>query len=136
MSTAKGKIARDQWPVIAARRRKGETFMSIAKTYGCTPPAIRYILARDPQEPRSLPSAEKKNASPDAVGPAEARAARDAGVGINSALRDRINGDIAAFLVAFDTVLDNNTPQTRRALIEATDRLMRAGARTRICLVG
>jgi hypothetical protein len=135
MSTAKGKIARDQWPVIAARRRKGETFMSIAKTYGCTPPAIRYILARDPQETRSLSSAEKKNAPPDAVGPAEPRA-RDAGVGINSALRDRINGDIAAFLVAFDTVLDNSTPQTRRALIEATDRLMRAGARTRICLVG
>jgi hypothetical protein len=40
--------------------------------------------------------------------------------------------DIAAFLSAFDMALAEDTPDTRRALREATDRLLRAGARTRI----
>jgi hypothetical protein len=55
---------------------------------------------------------------------------------IDSALRDRVNSDIAAFLVAFDAMLDDAGAQNRRALIEATDQLMRAGARIRICLAG
>lgn len=53
---------------------------------------------------------------------------------IDAALRDRVNTDIATFLVAFDAVLDHATAQNRRALIEATDQLMRAGARVRISL--
>jgi hypothetical protein len=49
-------------------------------------------------------------------------------------LRDLINNAIAAYLIAFDTMLGNATPQNQRALLDATDRLMRAGARTRIWL--
>jgi hypothetical protein len=130
--TAKGKISRDQWPSIVARRRTGETFVSIARTYGCTAPAIRYIVEHEPPRSGGLRGPKQKSPSQDA-----AEAIADVTVGaIDSVLRDRVNSDIAAFLIAFDTMLDSGTPQNRRALLEATDRLMRAGARTRICLAG
>jgi hypothetical protein len=58
--------------------------------------------------------------------------ARDSGVFIDQALRDRINSDIAAFLSAFDAALADDTAESRAGLREATDRLLRAGARTRI----
>jgi hypothetical protein len=47
-------------------------------------------------------------------------------------LRARVDGDIAAFLAAFDAVLAADTQESRFGLREATDRLLRAGARTRI----
>jgi len=129
--TAKGKIARDQWPLIAERRRKGETFKSIARSYGCTPPAIRYIVGHDLGRQAGSRDVEKRSARLETSQPTE-----EGSIGaIDSALRDRVNSDIAAFVVAFDNVLDDGTPQNRRALLDATDRLMRAGARTRICLV-
>ena len=130
--TAKGKISRDQWPTIVARRRTGETFVSIARTYGCTAPAIRYIVEHDPPRTGGLRSAKEKTSRADVAGAVGDVSAS----GIDSVLRDRVNSDIAAFLIAFDTMLDDGTPQNRRALLEATDRLMRAGARTRICLAG
>lgn len=51
---------------------------------------------------------------------------------IDRALRERVDGDIAAFLAAFDGALSADTSESRAALREATDRLLRAGARTRI----
>jgi hypothetical protein len=51
---------------------------------------------------------------------------------IDHELRTRVDGDIAAFLAAFDTALVQDTQESRSALREATDRLLRAGARTRI----
>jgi hypothetical protein len=51
---------------------------------------------------------------------------------IDKDLRARVDGDIAAFLAAFDAALEEDTQQSRSALREATDRLLRAGARTRI----
>jgi hypothetical protein len=51
---------------------------------------------------------------------------------IDQALRERVDGDIAAFLMAFDAALDHDTAESRTGLREATDRLLRAGARTRI----
>jgi len=51
---------------------------------------------------------------------------------IDQELRTRVDGDIAAFLAAFDAALVEDTQQSRSALREATDRLLRAGARTRI----
>jgi hypothetical protein len=51
---------------------------------------------------------------------------------IDQALRDRIDGDITAFLAAFDAALAQDTLESRAGLREATDRLLRAGARTRI----
>jgi hypothetical protein len=51
---------------------------------------------------------------------------------IDQALRDRVDGDITAFLAAFDAALAEDTPESRADLRDATDRLLRAGARTRI----
>lgn len=63
---------------------------------------------------------------------ADSHPPREAGAFIDQALRERIDGDIAAFLAAFDAALDHDTPESRTGLREATDRLLRAGARTRI----
>jgi hypothetical protein len=62
----------------------------------------------------------------------ESQRAREGGAFIDHALRERIDGDIAAFLAAFDAALDHDTAESRTELREATDRLLRAGARTRI----
>jgi hypothetical protein len=62
----------------------------------------------------------------------DAEAARKDGAFIDQELRDRVNGDIAAFLAAFDAALAEDTQASRFGLREATDRLLRAGARTRI----
>jgi hypothetical protein len=51
---------------------------------------------------------------------------------IDRELRARVDGDIVAFLAAFDAALVQDTQESRSALREATDRLLRAGARTRI----
>ena len=51
---------------------------------------------------------------------------------IDQDLRARVDTDIAAFLTAFDAALTQDTQESRAALREATDRLLRAGARTRI----
>jgi hypothetical protein len=69
---------------------------------------------------------------PTPVGEAHRPGPRDGGVFIDHALRERIDGDIAAFLTAFDAALDHDTAESRTGLREATDRLLRAGARTRI----
>ena len=57
---------------------------------------------------------------------------RDGGAFIDRALRERVDGDISAFLGAFDAALAEDTIETRANLRDATDRLLRAGARTRI----
>lgn len=54
------------------------------------------------------------------------------GAFIDQALRQRIDADIAVFLAAFDAALDHDTAESRSGLREATDRLLRAGARTHI----
>lgn len=55
-----------------------------------------------------------------------------AGSFIDGELRARVQSDITAFLEAFDAALAADSQQSRSALREATDRLLRAGARTRI----
>jgi hypothetical protein len=40
------KIPQGEWNAIAARYSKGESLSSIARDYGCTPPAIHYVLKR------------------------------------------------------------------------------------------
>lgn len=54
------------------------------------------------------------------------------GGAIDAALRERVAADVAVFLDAFDTALAQDSSETRAQLREATDRLLRAGARTRI----
>jgi hypothetical protein len=51
---------------------------------------------------------------------------------IDQTLRERVESDITAFLAAFDAALTRDTTESRAGLREATDRLLRAGARTRI----
>jgi hypothetical protein len=63
---------------------------------------------------------------------AESHKVRDRGTFIDRALRERVDGDISAFLAAFDAALADDTIESRAELREATDRLLRAGARTRI----
>ncbi|HTW52958.1 MAG TPA: hypothetical protein VME45_13795 [Stellaceae bacterium] len=70
---------------------------------------------------------------PQAQQPRDDEAARkDGGAFIDQGLRSRVDGDIAAFLAAFDAALAADTQESRFGLREATDRLLRAGARTRI----
>ena len=38
------KIPQREWNAITARYSQGESISAIARTYGCTPPAIHYIL--------------------------------------------------------------------------------------------
>ena len=45
------KIPQGEWSAIAARYEKGELISGIARGYGCTPPAIHYILKRHRQSP-------------------------------------------------------------------------------------
>ncbi|MGC2198571.1 MAG: hypothetical protein WA633_00255 [Stellaceae bacterium] len=53
---------------------------------------------------------------------------------MDQALRERVDDDISAFLAAFDAALAQDTVESRAGLREATDRLLRAGARMRIQL--
>ena len=69
---------------------------------------------------------------PMAQQPREAEGRKDNASFIDQELRNRVDGDIAAFLAAFDAALAADTQESRFGLREATDRLLRAGARTRI----
>ena len=140
----RGKIPHENWEAIATRYRGGETFASIARSFGCTPPAIRYIVTRTSHDaaqgdPGGAPG-RPVPAAPERVIPEAARRnAAGAGQGgqaggVDAALRQRVNSDIAAFLVAFDSMFETNTPEARGVLLEATDRLLRAGARTRLAI--
>ena len=62
----------------------------------------------------------------------EPRISADGGTFIDRSLRERVEADIAMFLDAFDAALAQDTSESRSELREATDRLLRAGARTRI----
>jgi transposase-like protein len=50
------KIPQGEWNAIAARYEKGESISGIARGYGCTPPAIHYILKRHRQLPATAVS--------------------------------------------------------------------------------
>jgi hypothetical protein len=59
------KIPQGEWNAIAARYQRGESISKIARSYGCTPPAIHYILKRNRQhvpeiatQPTALPPTE------------------------------------------------------------------------------
>jgi len=49
------KIPQGEWSAIAARYAKGESITRIAQSYGCTPPAIHYILKRSQQRAAQNP---------------------------------------------------------------------------------
>jgi transposase-like protein len=90
------------------------------------PPRSQQGYPAAPPPPAPVPYA--RPASPSM----ETERSGEAGGFIGQALRERVDGDIAAFLAAFDAALDHDTLESRAGLREATDRLLRAGARTRI----
>jgi hypothetical protein len=53
------KIPQGEWDAIAARYAQGESISRIAQSYGCTPPAIHYILKRSRLRP--APSVEQSS---------------------------------------------------------------------------
>jgi hypothetical protein len=144
---AKGKIPHSEWPKILARYSGGETIASIGRDYGCTAPAIRYIVKRSGnlrdrpgRDGSARPSTERKGrttASADAGLDRGARvltfAARVAGDWMLGAeLRRRVTGDVASFLVALDQAMIEGSSESVVALQDATDRLMRSTARVRL----
>jgi hypothetical protein len=78
--------------------------------------------------PDPLPDRNGREAESGAV----SRGKEGVGTFIDHQLRTRVDTDIAAFLAAFDAALTQDTQENRSALREATDRLLRVGARTRI----
>src|SRR5215472_10843694 len=88
------KIPQGEWDAIAARYARGESMSRIARSYGCTPPAIHYILKRskqrtapDIQQPlRPAPQAlsslvHRPVQSPDALGNARPTGSRNEELG-------------------------------------------------------
>jgi len=131
----KGKIPHSEWPKIIARYHAGETIAQIGRQYGCTAPAIRYIIKRTGNQtaapPEGLPNESRLR--PPSTGPAlhpDASAVIDRMLGAE--LRKRVSGDIASFLVALDQVVLEGTIGSAADLEEAADRLMRSVSRVRI----
>jgi hypothetical protein len=60
------KIPQGEWSAIAARYAKGESISRIAQSYGCTPPAIHYILKRAKLRAAQNPE-QRINGKPDSA---------------------------------------------------------------------
>lgn len=60
------KIPQGEWSAIAARYAKGESITRIAQSYGCTPPAIHYILKRSKLRAAQDPE-RRMNGKPDSA---------------------------------------------------------------------
>lgn len=147
---ARGKIRREEWPRISERFHRGETLTEIARSYGCTSPAIRYILGRmvngsaskaafRAAEPPVLgQDTERGMRSPRAAGHAQPTGrggAPTGGAAMASAgneIWSRINNDIATFLAAMDALFASESDRNYESLLKATDRLLWASARTRL----
>jgi hypothetical protein len=152
----KGKVSRDEWPAIVRRHEAGDSFAVISRDYGCSAPAIRYIVNRFESAPHS------RKSGLNLVGGAEKRSALDAanseGAGAQRAQPDsadalidralhgdtfdldgeeliaagQATGDIASFLGALDATLTDRSRENLTALLVATDRLMFLAARMRL----
>jgi hypothetical protein len=92
---------------------------------------LRQPQAPPPPRPAAAPYPPASSSAAPARALPEQPKAREGGA-IDHALRERVQADTAAFLAAFDQALAGDTAETRAGLREATDRLLRAGARTRI----
>ncbi len=82
-----------------------------------------FAAMREPRPPSQMAPQPPRDEGP---------ARKPGGGALDQELRSRVDDDITAFLAAFDAVLVADTQESRFGLKEATDRLLRAGARTRI----
>ena len=64
------KIPPGEWSAIAARHAKGESLSAIARSYGCTPPAIHYVLKRNERQTVENGEQPVEVTSPPLSGPA------------------------------------------------------------------
>jgi hypothetical protein len=142
----RGKIPGSEWPQIATRFAAGETLTQIARSYGCTAPAIRYIVNRQSRADRGSSRRQPVEHRPSAVadrGSLERRSivedvlrstARAAAYSerVPESFWARVSSDIAAFLGAMDALIADENDATQTVLLEAADRLLRASALTRL----
>jgi hypothetical protein len=149
----KGKIPRAEWPTIIERYRQHESLIAIAARYGCTAPAISYIL-RQAKATRGKPemkstqlvrngSAASKNSTDSVRKSGEVRVLKssvavacqvdepDEGR-LGDKLRERISDDIASFVVALSGVISEMTPDNLDKLLETSDKLMLAASLARV----
>jgi hypothetical protein len=157
----KGKIPRNEWPRILSKYASGESIAQIGRDYGCTAPAIRYIIKRvgmlkgdgggegPLSERKILPSptsrrptsrsmalSRQKN-GPASAAPPHIATAAESGTGeglLGPELRARVTGDVVSVLAALDRAVLEGSIDSLTALQEAVDSLMRSAARTRIDL--
>ena len=141
----RGKIRHEEWPKIAERFQRGETFAQIARSYGCTPPAIRYIVGRTTSA-RSVPAGRGEHPAQLIAqengpilapttrtnAPPSSDLRRPLAASGGSEIWGRINNDIAGFLAAMDALFTNESEKSYESLLAATDRLLWASARTRL----
>lgn len=143
---ARGKIRHEEWPKISERFQRGDTLAEIARSYGCTAPAIRYILGRvvdagtdqavfrDTRAVGLLEHDAERSLSR-AARPAPAPSTGHGDVAMSSGgneIWSRINTDIATFLAAMDALFGSESDKNYESLLRATDRLLWASARTRL----
>jgi len=145
----KGKIAHGEWPQILAKYAEGETIAQIGRDYGCTAPAIRYIIRRSGRlkgggdDGRSSgrkvlqPQPSRPSTSPSGSAARRASSHRAGGGGTSASalgpqLVTRVTGDTVSFLAALDHAVLEGTTESLTVLQDAIDALMRSAARTRI----
>jgi hypothetical protein len=140
----KGKIARSEWSKIVARYQAGDSIAQLGRDYGCTAPAIRYIIKRtgafraaeEGERAELAPSQKARvSASEERIGGPPGRVAHTMRAAdervLGAELRERVSADIASFLVALDQVVEGSA-KSAVELQDATDRLMRSTARVRL----
>jgi hypothetical protein len=148
----KGKIPHGEWPRILAKYAGGETIAQIGRDYGCTAPAIRYIIRRSasftdgggdkgpssgrkvlqarPSRPPTSPSGGAARRSLPHRASADGCGARESLLGTQ--LVTRVTGDVVSFLAALDHAVLEGSLESLAVLQDAIDALMRSAARTRI----
>ena len=130
----RGKILREEWPKIAARFHNGETLTEIGRSYNCTAPAIRYIVARTSTHGAKAKKMGREKLEKIASAKYR-RSTRIGGFAPDSPMTDLwgcINTDIATFLAGMDSLASDDSDANYEALLEAADRLLWASARTRL----
>ena len=137
----RGKIPHEEWPKIADRYRRGETLAQIARSYRCTAPAIRYIVARVPLKGKGTKAKQRSigAAAADGTGPSFSlrppeRPSQPAPLTRISTgvVWNRMHSEIASFLGAVDALSIEESDANYETLLMATDRLLWGSARTRL----
>jgi transposase-like protein len=144
----KGKIPVSERPRILAKYAAGEKIAHIAREYGCTPAAIRYILKRSNHRSRAAGDVGAARAEqrlqaagrPPQLQPHRGSASSAAGraafslerehIFLDADLYMRATGDAVTFLAALDRSASEGSRESLEGLREAIERLMRSAART------